>query len=249
MSSRQSFLITGAPLGIGVHADSFASRDSSTALAPLGRPRTKIVERARAHRGRNANTLLQGFLGASMLLHKAMEQIPAGYPSQPALGALRLVRRAIAEARAAIWGFQVTLPPPSSLEQTLADFLAEVTPARRARPRIFVLGKSRALQPAIQEQVFLICREAVVNALCHSAATKIEVEIQYLRNLLCILVRDNGCGINPEAILSTGDSHSGLRGMCERAGNIGARLGVWSRVRAGTEVRVTVPVDVVKAHA
>ena len=153
------------------------------------------------------------------------------------------------KAARAIRGLQVTSPAQSSLEHALANFVEGVEPAHGIQLRIFVLGKPRALNPAIQNQLFLIGREALINALRHSEATKIEVEIQYLRNLLCILVRDNGCGINPEAILSTGDSHSGLRGMCERAGNIGARLGVWSRVRAGTEVRVTVPVDVVKAPA
>ena len=37
------------------------------------------------------DTLLQGFLGASLLLHLAVEQTPADYPSKPALSsALRL---------------------------------------------------------------------------------------------------------------------------------------------------------------
>src|SRR6266851_467950 len=51
------------------------------------------------------DTLFQGFLGASMLLGQAVEQTPADYPSKPALSsALRLVRQAIDEGRAAIRG-------------------------------------------------------------------------------------------------------------------------------------------------
>ena len=56
-----------------------------------------------------------------------------------------------------------------------------------------------------------------MNALRHSQATKIEVEVQYLRDLLRVFVRDNGCGINPEADQKASDSHWGLRGMRERA--------------------------------
>jgi len=92
----------------------------------------------------------------------------------------------------------------------------------------------------------MIGREAVMNALRHSEATKIEVEVQYLRDLLRVLVRDNGCGINPEALQKQSDSHWGLSGMRERAENIGARFDISSRTGAGTEVRVAVPLDVAK---
>jgi len=92
----------------------------------------------------------------------------------------------------------------------------------------------------------MIGREAIMNALRHSEATKIEVEVQYLRYLLRVLVRDNGCGINPEAVQRESDSHWGLHGMRGRAENIGARFDIWSRTGAGTEVCVAVPVDVTK---
>jgi signal transduction histidine kinase len=174
----------------------------------------------------------------------------ADSPSNPALSrALRLVRRAIDEGRAAIRGLQVTVPAPSSLEQALANFLEEVTPARSVRFRIFVHGKPRALKPAVQQQLFLIGREAVINALRHSEATKIEVEVQYFRTLFCLLVRDNGCGISPEGIQEGWDSHCGLRGMRERAENIGSRFAIWSRPGSGTEVRVAVPAVIVMTSA
>jgi signal transduction histidine kinase len=132
------------------------------------------------------------------------------------------VRRAIDEGRAANTGLQVTFPAASSLEQAFAMLLDELTPTRGVRVRIFVQGQPRALKPATQAQLFLIGREAVINALRHSEATKIEVEIQYLRTLLCVLVRDDGCGISPEGVQKGADSHWGLRGMRERAENIGA---------------------------
>jgi len=110
----------------------------------------------------------------------------------------------------------------------------------------FVQGDQPALDPAIQEQLFLIGREAVMNALRHSKASKIEVEVQYLGDLIHMFVRDDGCGINPEAVRQDSDSHWGLRGMRERAQKITARLDIWSRPGAGTEVRIVAPVDVGK---
>jgi signal transduction histidine kinase len=193
------------------------------------------------------DTLLQGFLGASMLLDQAVEQTPVDSPSKPALSrALCLVRRAIDEGRAAMRGIHTASPAPSSLEQAFSNLLSEVTTGRGPRLRSFVQGNPRTLSPAIQEELFMIGREAVMNALRHSEATTIEVEVQYLGDLLRVFVRDNGRGINSEVVQKKSDSHWGLRGMRERAENIGARFTIWSRAGVGTKVRVAVPLDAAK---
>jgi signal transduction histidine kinase len=135
-------------------------------------------------------------------------------------------------------------PAPLSLEQDFANLMAEVAPARGARVQVFVQGKPRTLNPAVQEEVFLIGREAVINALRHSEATSIEVEIQYLCDRLRVFVRDDGCGIDPNVVQQAKDSHWGLSGMRERTRNIGAQFEIWSRPGAGTEVRVAVSANI-----
>jgi signal transduction histidine kinase len=242
----------GARSEIGaVDADCFAPGGTD---APLGqanfeddiRLEERFKERARiAHELHD--TLLQGFLGASMLLGQAVEQTPVDSASMPTLSrALRLVRQAIDEGRAAIRGVHLVSPAGWSLEQAFSNLLSEMATQQDLQLRIFVCGKPWTLDSAIQEQLFLVGREAVINALRHSRATEIEVEIQYLRDLLRVFVRDNGCGINPEAVQRECDSHWGLSGMRKRAENISARFGIWSRTGAGTEVWVAIPVDVSK---
>jgi signal transduction histidine kinase len=187
------------------------------------------------------DTLFQGFLAASMLVYQAVEQTPSDSPSKPVLSrALRLVRQAIDEGRAAIRAIQTASPAPCSLEQAFSNLLEEDIPGRGVR--LFVQGKPWELSPTIQEQVFLIGREAVMNALRHSNATNIEVELQYTRRLLRLFIRDNGCGIDPDVVQERRDSHWGLCGMRERANNIDAQFEIWSRRGAGTEVHVTVRV-------
>jgi len=266
MSFRHSVLITGAPSGIGaVDADCFARGGSDA--GPVGRDRRptraafqrgiRLTGQGPAHleddirreercreRARIVHelhdTLLQGFVGASMLLHQAVEQTPADSPSKPALSrVLHLVYRAIDEGRAAMRGLRTTSPAPSSLEQAFTNLLNEITTEQGPRLRIFIHGKPRTLSPAIQHQLFLIGREAVMNALRHSEATEIEVEVQYLDDLLRVFVRDNGCGINSEAVQKKSDSHWGLRGMRDRAETIGARFEIRSRSATGTEVELS----------
>jgi signal transduction histidine kinase len=270
MSARHLALISGAPSGLGAaHADCFAMRGDDAVAITRGRTRTRPafqrpfrptdqvqaqiendirLEERRRERARIVHelhdTLLQGFLVASMLLDQAVEQTPADSPFGPTLSrALRVVRRAIEEGRAAIRGIHTASPASSRLEEALSNFLNEAAPGRGVTLRLFVQGKPRALNPAIQEQLFLIGREAVMNALRHSEATKIDVEVQYVPTHLRLSIRDNGCGIKPEAVQKESDSHWGLRGMRQRAENIDARFDIWSRRAAGTEVRVAIPVD------
>jgi signal transduction histidine kinase len=198
-------------------------------------------ERARIARELH-DTLFQGFLGASLLLHDAVDRVPADSPSKPSLSsALRLMRRVIDEGRSALEGLRSSAIASMSLEQALSGIRDEFTPERGVRFRIFVKGQPKELKPVVQEQISLIGREALVNALRHSKATSIEAEVEYLPRRLRVVVRDNGCGIDPQVVRSGRDAHWGLLGMRERAGSIGARLRIWSRPGAGTEVEVSVP--------
>lgn len=151
-----------------------------------------------------------------------------------------LVRWAIHEGRAALRGIHSSSPVPAGLERAFVALLHEVASERDVRLRIFIQGKPRTLKPAIHEQLFRIGREAVVNALRHSHATTIEVEVQYLRHFVRLFVRDNGCGINADAVRNARDSHQGLSGMRDRAKGIGAQLSIWSGPDAGTEVCIAV---------
>ena len=82
-----------------------------------------------------------------------------------------------------------------------------------------------------------------MNAFRHSRASNIEVELEYAPALLTIVIRDNGCGIDPEMIKAGRAGHWGLSGMRERAQRIGARVKVMSRPGSGTEVELRIPGD------
>ena len=66
----------------------------------------------------------------------------------------------------------------------------------------------------------------------------LRVEVEYLPRRLRVVVRDNGRGIDPEATRASRDAHWGLLGMDERAKSIGAKLTIWSKPGAGTEVEL-----------
>jgi signal transduction histidine kinase len=191
------------------------------------------------------DTLLQGLLSASMQLQVAEGFLPPESPARPLLSRVRkLVGKGIAEGRAALQGLRSADVPATSLEQSLTDFHEALAPADRVRLRIIKMGRPKPLDPAILHQIFLITREALLNALRHSQAKKIEVEIEYSPRKLRVTVRDDGTGIDPELLRSGRKSHWGLTVMRERAANIGAHLRIWSKPNAGTELVLSLPLNV-----
>jgi signal transduction histidine kinase len=191
------------------------------------------------------DTLFQGFLSASLLLQGAVDQTPADSPAKPSLSrALRLMYRVINEGRVTLQELRSSTSASPSLEQALHGLWDELTPGG-VQFRILVEGQPKALKPAIQEQIYLIGREAVLNALRHSGAAAIEVQVEYSPRRLRMVVRDNGCGIDPQTLRSGRDLHWGLQGMRERAGTVGAQLRIWSRLGAGTEVEISAPFHIV----
>jgi signal transduction histidine kinase len=191
------------------------------------------------------DTLFQGFLGASVILQGAVEQTSADSPTRASLNrVLQLMHRAIDEGRHALQELRSSARASLSLEESLYALWEELAPAG-VRFRILVEGAPKALKPAIQEQLFLIGREAILNALRHSGASNVEAVIEYSPRYLRLVVRDDGCGIDPQMISSGRDLHWGLQGMRERAATVGAHLRIWSKLGGGTEVEVSLPVKAV----
>jgi glucose-6-phosphate-specific signal transduction histidine kinase len=184
--------------------------------------------------------------GASMQLHNVVEPIQAESPNKPSVGVQR-TQPIFDEGRLDLQGPRPNGSAPDTLEEALSGLRDELTSGVRLF-RIYVTGKSKALKPIIREQLYLIGREALVNALRHSKATNIEAEIVYLPGRLRMVVRDNGRGIDSQFVRADRDDRQGLLGMRERAGSIGARFRILSKPGCGTEVEIQVPGDITESY-
>jgi signal transduction histidine kinase/ligand-binding sensor domain-containing protein len=188
------------------------------------------------------DTLLQGFLSASMQLHVAAETLPEDSPARPGLTRVgALMRQVIDEGRNAVRGLRSTSPGPYDLGQALSNVQQELGLGASTGFRVIVEGQPRPLNPLVRDEIYRIGREALVNAFRHARASTVEVELEYGPKHMRMLVRDDGVGIEPEVLKSGTDGHWGLSGMRERAERIGARFKVFSRAAAGTEVELWIP--------
>lgn len=204
----------------------------------------RLAERTRIAQDLH-DTLLQGLVSASMQLHVANDHLAPDSPAKPLVGrVMELMGQVIEEGRDAVRGLRSTSGNADDLETAFSRAGQEFANERVKDVRVIVEGTPRQLHPIIRDEAYRIGREALANAFRHSQANKIELEIDYSSKHLRVLVRDDGAGIDPEVLHSGRDGHWGLAGMRERAENIGARLKVWSRANAGTEVELVIPSQV-----
>jgi ligand-binding sensor domain-containing protein len=188
------------------------------------------------------DTLLQGILSASMQLYVATERVPAESSAKPLLNSvLELMGKVVEEGRNALRGLRLDDGKTSNLEQVFLRIPQEFGLQNEIAFRVIVEGRPRPLHPLVRDDVYRFGREAVMNAFRHSHAKNVEVELEYARHHLRMLVRDDGSGINPVTLQSGRNGDAGLAAMREQAERTGFRFHVWSSASAGTEVEFSIP--------
>jgi signal transduction histidine kinase len=188
------------------------------------------------------DTLLQGFMSASMQLHVADDRLPEDSPAKPMLGrVLQLMGRVIDEGRNTVRGLRSPEIVRQNLEEEFSRIQNDLAISAQSEFRVIVEGAPRQLRPVVHDEIYFIGREALANAFRHSGAGEVVVEIEYSSSHLRVLVRDDGRGMDPQVVSSGRDGHWGLSGMRERAERIGGKLKVLSMPSAGTEIHLSVP--------
>lgn len=201
----------------------------------------RLEERERIARDLH-DTLLQGIFSASIHFDVADKRLPTDSPAKSSLQrGLELLRQVSKEGRNTL----LALRPPSSTGSDLPEALSrlrnELALPTGTAFRVITEGDPTPLRPLIRDEVYLISREAVFNASRHSNASSVEAEIDFAPRNLQVLVRDNGCGIDPALLKSGREGHWGLANMRERAERIGGTLEVFSRINSGTVVQLLIP--------
>jgi signal transduction histidine kinase/ligand-binding sensor domain-containing protein len=202
-----------------------------------------LAERARIAQDLH-DTLLQGFAGVTLQL-KAAE---IALPDQPDIAAgiilrvQRLARESLREARERVWDMRETAAAgddlPAALERIARDRIAGM-PIEVA---VSAVGSVRRLPRSMEDAVFRIGREAIVNVVRHADASRIEVHLDYRPSAFCLEVRDDGRGFTPsEAEEARTQGHFGLSGIRDRAVHLGGRCDVRPRPGGGTVVALELP--------
>jgi ligand-binding sensor domain-containing protein len=194
------------------------------------------------------DTLLQGFQGLTLRFQAVMKTIPVDQPAHQMMA--RVLDRAdevLFEGRQSVRDLREKGSSGTELADTLSNCGQERALGHLSIFSLTVVGVPQPTEPVIFDESYRIAREALINAFQHSKAAKIEAEVTYSESGICIRVRDDGMGIDPDIVAKGRGGHWGLSGMRERALNIGAKVNVWSSPGSGTEVELTIPAGVAYA--
>lgn len=124
------------------------------------------------------------------------------------------------------------------LQPALVRYLSGAAPS--VTTAVSVTGAESDLPVAMCDELYLVLREALSNALRHAHPRTVAVEVRVGRDRVDATVTDDGRGFDSEQTLAA-PTGTGLPSMVERTYTAGGTLQVTSRAGRGTTVRVAIP--------
>lgn len=144
--------------------------------------------------------------------------------------ALRTVQQLSAELRRSV--------AADGIERSLRAYLRANVPST-VRATLRVSGDAKLLPSDVTEELYLILREAVRNALRHAAPSRIDIDLTVTDDAVRARVADDGRGFRVGSLAAA--QGGGLPSMRERAELLRGRLDLTSTPGEGTSVDVLVP--------
>jgi two-component system sensor histidine kinase ChiS len=184
------------------------------------------------------DSVAQSMYGVMLYAEVASKLLSSGQLDQVTdhLSELRdTAQESLAEMRLLIY----ELRPPILEEEGLASALQarlEAVESRAGLETEFNTEGENRLASEIEEALYRIAQEALNNVLKHAQASRVVVSLVQDRRRVALEIVDDGLGFDP--IEAGRGGGVGLRGMRERAAEIGARLGVESAAGSGTMVSI-----------
>lgn len=203
--------------------------------------RLVLDERSRLSRELH-DTLLQGFAGVVYQLEAAFRQfdVAPDLAKERLQHALERADHSLKEGRETI----AFMRSPEIEDQTLSEILSTTCAVLVENTQILVqfrvTGEPFPVPYDVRWNVYVMAREAVVNAVNHASPGHIALNLNYSGSELEVVIEDDGVGFDIEVAKKL-KNRWGLRSMEERASRIGARVAIRSEIGKGTRFEAIIP--------
>ncbi len=148
------------------------------------------------------------------------------------------VRDAIRQAKSLARGLSPVDLEANGLMSALQELAATIRDMFRINGTFYARGPVLIPDNDLATHLFRIAQEAVSNAVKHSGATAIEIELAKEDGQLSLSISDNGRGLRDKR-----EGGMGLHIMSYRAGIIGGSIAIQTRPGAGTKVLCSAPIS------
>ena len=130
---------------------------------------------------------------------------------------------------------------PVSFEEELGKILQQ-TRENGLEITSEITGKTKSFPEFTLLTLKQVIRESLTNVVKHAQAKQTSVVVNFGRNKVNAIIKDDGIGFNVKKAKK--DGHFGLQGMRERLDMIGGKLTIRSKPETGTEVNIVIPRDI-----
>jgi len=181
------------------------------------------------------DTLLQGFAGVTLMIAAAARDVHDPEQAAALEHVADVAEKRLHEAREAVWDLRES----SNDTDLMTAMRSEADGAVKETGvdlELVTDGPPRPIDAQAAKVILRVTREAITNAVRHANATRLRVRLSFRPRVVQLSVRDDGIGFTVDPDFRTYSHHWGLRGMCERAAQIGGALKVRSEPGRGTEV-------------
>jgi signal transduction histidine kinase/ligand-binding sensor domain-containing protein len=215
-------------------AVSFRSRQSAARFQLI------LAERARVSREIH-DTLLQTLIGITLQFDDLEHRVLTDESSRSAVHAMRVrLTNGIRDARHSIRNLRAQMPQ-RKLVPALSHITEELRRDRSVNVSLDIHGVAFPMAEPDEEELIRIVNEALTNAVRHSQASTLNVDVSFLADAIEIAIVDDGRGFDPHTTELMVHDHWGLASMQERAEQIGAEFRLDSQPGKGTRIHVRLP--------
>ena len=188
------------------------------------------------------DTLEQGLAGIQLQLGAVARTLDSSPPTaRRALGtATEMLRYSLSEARRSVMDLRHGALETRNLGGALSELAEQMTTGTSLSATVRMVGSTRSLERSAEHHLLRIGLEALTNAVKHSGATLVDVELRFDDETVDLVVRDNGTGFAETGLDGSG-GHFGLRGIRDRVGKLGGTLTLTNHASGGAIVAVSVP--------
>src|SRR5262249_5701567 len=144
------------------------------------------------------------------------------------------------EGRAALNALHAGTPDNRELSTRLQSALDEHDLNGLSERFLTISGRPLQMEPAITNEICKLGYEAIRNALVHSCATRIEVQLAYSEDFT-LIVRDDGRGMDSTLASKGRNGHYGLQSMRDRAARIHGQFQLITAPNLGTTIELKLP--------
>lgn len=193
---------------------------------------------ARELHDETSQSLASIILGLSML-----EELEESAETRQKLIELKdITEQTIEEVHYISWSLRPSALDDYGLLPAIKKYAVDFKEKYHIEVDIEVLGFDGIRLPStIEVTIYRVIQEALTNAARHSNAENISIIIKHAKNVVSLIIEDDGSGFEVSDIINrqlTKD-HLGLKGMQERIESIGGRFHIESNPEFGTSIYVT----------